>query len=72
MEKLKEALIIALALSTIDYDSVAGEIVLSVDASRDCWGAILQQEQPGSGKWHPVRYESGVWTTLEKNYDAGK
>jgi transposase InsO family protein len=69
MDKLKDALTNAPALSTIDYES-AGEIVLSVDASGDGWGAILQQYV--DGKRHPIRYESGVWTTPEKNYDAGK
>ena len=40
MEMLKEALTNTSALSTINYDSAAGEIVVSVDASGDGWGAI--------------------------------
>ena len=70
MEELKESLTNAPALSTLNYTEDAREIVLAVDASGEGWGAILQQEK--EGKRHPVRYESGVWTPAEKNYDAGK
>ena len=70
MERLKEALTNAPALSTIDYSEEAGEIILAVDASGEGWGAILQQIK--EGKRHPIKYESGLWTDLEKKYDAGK
>ena len=70
MELLKKALTEAPALSTLDYYEESGEIVLAVDASGEGWGAILQQEKDGAR--HPIRYESGVWTALEKKYDAGK
>ena len=70
MELLKKALTEAPALSTLDYFQESGETVLAVDASTEGWGAILQQEK--DGKRHPIRYESGVCTALEKKYDAGK
>ena len=70
MEALKVSLTNAPALSTIDYSTDIGDIVLAVDASGAGWGAILQQER--DERRHPVRYESGVWTTAEKTYDSGK
>ena len=35
------------------------------------YGAILQQEDE-NGRRQPVRYESGLWTDTERNYDTGK
>jgi len=45
--------------------------VLAVDASLVGFGVILQQEDE-QGRRHPSRYESGLWTGAERNYDAGK
>ena len=63
MENLKAALISAPALKTLVYTpdegGFVGRIVLGVDACRSGFGAILQQEGR-EGKWHPVRYESGL------------
>ena len=70
MEKLKTALANIIALSTIDYIEEAEDILLPVDDNGRGWGAILQQVL--DGKRQLVRYASGVWTTPEKNYDAGK
>lgn len=80
MDTLKGALTSAPLLKPIDYKS-KGRIILSVDASRTGWGAILQQEEESSGedatlkgkrKRHPARYEGGCWAGSELNYDAGK
>ena len=73
---LKHALVSPPALLPIVYTSepgkkAPGRIVLGVDASRLGYGAILQQEDE-NGKRHPARYESGLWTDTERNYDAGK
>ena len=47
MERLKEVLTNALALSTIDYSEETGEIILAVDATGEGWGAILHQTKEG-------------------------
>ena len=75
MDKLKEALVSPPALRPIVYTSELekeqGKIVLGVHASLLGFGAILQQEDE-KGQRHPPRYESGLWTETERNYDAGK
>jgi len=71
MDELKKALTSAPALNPIDYKSEE-KIVLSVDSSLAGSGAILQQEEPKTGKRHLARFESGIWTEAEKKYDAGK
>ena len=30
------------------------------------------QQEKGSKKRHPARYESGIWTEAEAAYDSGK
>ena len=72
MDILKEALTSAPALRTLNYSEGAGEIILAVDASLQGWGAVLQQVDAVTGKRHPSRYESGLWTEQESRYDAGK
>ena len=69
---LKEALTTAPALVSIDYGTEAGRIILSVDASEDGWGAVLQQEDAMTRKRRPARYESGIWSHAESQYDALK
>ena len=71
MEVLKEALTSPPALVGISYEPGAGAIIAAFDASGRGWGAVLMQED-GEGKRHPARYESGLWSTSELNYDAGK
>jgi len=71
MDELKKALTSAPALNPIDYES-DGKILLSMDSSLAGWGAILQQEEPKTGKRHPARFESGICTEAKKKYDAGK
>jgi hypothetical protein len=72
MDTLKEALTSAPALRTLNYSEGAGEIILAVDASLQGWGAVLQQVDAVTGKRHPSRYQSGLWTEQESRYDAGK
>jgi hypothetical protein len=71
MAILKEALCNAPALKTFDVSDGAGQIVVGVDASLEGWGAILQQEYENKDR-HLCRYDSGLWNTAEKRYDAGK
>ena len=47
-------------------------MLLSVDSSRQGWGAVLQQEDPKTRKRLPAHYESGMWTDAEKKYNSGK
>jgi hypothetical protein len=72
MNALKEALTTAPALVTIDYLPGAGLLILAADASGGGWGAVLMQVERGGKKRHPVRYESGLWSKSEAQYDAGK
>lgn len=72
MNALKEALTRAPALLSIDYTPGAGLIILAVDASLEGWGANLMQVERGGKRRHPVRYESGLWSKSEAQYDAGK
>lgn len=72
MNDLKGALTTTPALVSIDYSPGAGKVILSVDASFLGWGAVLQQLERLSKKRHPVRYESGVWSKAESEYDALK
>ena len=71
MFNLKMALTNAPALVTIDYGPEGGLIIVAFDGSKKGWGGIIMQLDK-NGKRHPARYESGIWTTAESNYDAGK
>jgi len=72
METLKLALTTAPALKSIDYTDGAGEIICGVDASGDGWGGVLMQLERNGKRRHPARYESGIWSDVERRYDAGK
>jgi hypothetical protein len=72
MQTLQDLLTTAPILVKIDYGTDAGEIVVGVDASGDGWGGYLGQRDEKSGKVRPSRYESGVWNTAERTYDATK
>ena len=75
MERLKTALSSAPALKSLVYtpedDGFVGRIVLGVDWCGLGFAAILQQEDRENRR-HPVRYESGLWTPAETQYDAVK
>lgn len=70
MDLLKLALTTPPALVILDYSEGAGDIILTVDASLEGWGGVLMQQI--QGKRHPSRYESGIWSSAEKKYDATK
>ena len=59
MFDLKMALTQAPALVTIDYGPNGGLIVITFDASKKGWGAVIMQLDK-DGKRHPARFESGV------------
>lgn len=70
MRVLKEKVVTAPILVSLDLSEGAGEVILMVDACILGWGAVLMQVI--EGKRHPVRFESGTWTDAEKKYDATK
>jgi hypothetical protein len=72
MDTLKAAITSAPILAPLIYDDPRyGEIFLMTDASLDGWGGVLEQVGPDK-KRHPCRFESGIWSNSEKNYDPGK
>jgi hypothetical protein len=71
MEHLKKSITTAPALISVDYSEPLRIVVISVDGSKKGWGAVLQQLSI-DGKMHPVRFESGVWSKSEQNWDSGK
>jgi hypothetical protein len=71
MEKLKAHITNAPALVSIDYTEPIRQIIISVDGSKKGWGAVLQQLDL-DGLKRPVRFESGVWSISERNWDSGK
>lgn len=40
------------------------------DASNFCIGAVLEQKNQSTGKWHPVEYYSKRLSGSERNYSA--
>ena len=70
MDLLKLTLTTPPALVSLDYFKRAVEIILALDASLEGWGGVLMQLV--QGKRHPLRYESGIWSSIEKKYDATK
>jgi hypothetical protein len=71
MESLKTALCSAPALVSITYSEPLQPIIVAVDGSKKGWGAVLMQLDLNNRR-HPVRYESGVWSKSERNWDSGK
>ena len=49
-----------------------GAIIVTLDASYQGWGGLLNQQVLGMKKQKPTRFESSIWTKAEWNYDAGK
>ena len=45
-------------------------MILAVDASLEGWGGVSMQLV--EGKRHPLKYKSGIWSIVEKKYDATK
>lgn len=72
MNTLKKCITEAPVLISLDFSLSALPIILHVDASSSIgWGAILSQLQKG-GELHPARFESGIWSNVERKYDALK
>ena len=62
---------IVLALKSINYHEGADDIVFAVDINGYKWGAVLMQYTADSKqKQHPIRYESGIWSSQEAAYNA--
>ncbi len=59
-------------LVRIDYSLDVGEIVVRVDASLEGFGGYLGQRDLKSRKVRPARYESRVWSQVERKYDTTK
>ncbi|KAB2109261.1 hypothetical protein AG0111_0g2620 [Alternaria gaisen] len=71
MEHLKHALTSPPALVSIDYSEPLRQIILACDGSKKGWGAVIMQVGL-NGHRHPIRFESGVWSTTERNWDSSK
>jgi hypothetical protein len=72
MDTLKTKITEAPVLVSLDFSPSALPIFLNVDASTTVGlGAVLSQQQE-DGRLHPARYESGIWSNVERKYDALK
>ena len=72
MDNLKMAITEAPVLIPLDFSPSALQIFLNADASTSIgWGTVLSQLQ-GDGSIRPARFESGIWSDVEKKYDALK
>ena len=73
MNLLKKWLTTVSVLKLINYYKNADDIVFAVNISDYEWKAVLMQCAAGSNqKWHPIRYESEVWSPQEAAYDMGQ
>ncbi len=57
-------------LVSLDYIECADDIIFAVDASLNGWRGVLMQLV--KEKKYPSRYERGIWSNAERNYDATK
>ena len=72
MDTLKTAITTAPVLITLDLSPAGLAIFLNVDASTKIgWGAVMSQLQ-ADGSTRPARFEGGIWSDVEKRYDALK
>ena len=67
---LKIMLIRAFALRAIDYFENVDDIILTMNVSNAEWEAVLMQKY--KNKKHLNRYESDLWTNVERKYDSKK
>ena len=58
------------AVMPVDYSLIPFILIIAVDASLKGWGGVMMQERDGVRRI--ARYESGVWSSAEAAYDAGK
>lgn len=70
MDLLKFALTSPPTFVSLDSAETAGNVILAVDVSLERWRGVLMQLI--KGKKHPSRYESGIWSSVKKKYDATK
>ena len=70
MDLLKLAFIIPPALVSLDYSKRACKIIFAIDASLKKWKRVIIQLV--QGKRYSSRYESGIWSIIEKKYNATK
>jgi len=72
MDTLKVAITTTPVLVTLDLSAAALAIYLNIDASTKIgWGVVLSQLQ-SDGSVRPARFEGGIWSEVEKRYDALK
>ena len=72
MNLLKKQLTTVPALKSINYYKNADDIIFIINVSDYRWKAVLMQYAAGlKQKWHPIRYESRVWSPQEAVYNAG-
>jgi RNase H-like domain found in reverse transcriptase/Integrase zinc binding domain len=72
MDALKAAVTTAPVLITPDFSSSALPLYVNVDASTTIgWGVVMSQLQD-DGSVRPARFDGGIWSDVEKRYDALK
>jgi len=59
-------------LIKINYSIKAREIVIRVDASLKGYREYLGQKDIKSMKVYPICYKSGIWSQVERKYNATK
>ena len=72
MDQLKLYLISLSAIRGIDYNVMEREIILVVDISLVGWGLYLIQVVNNRRRRHIVCYNNKVWSTVKRDYNAGK
>ena len=72
MQKLQGIIVTTPVLAPLVFNNPRYELIfLMTDASIFGWGGVIKQIGPDS-KRHPCRFESGIWSDVEKRYDAIK
>ena len=80
MNKLKLVLISFSALKKLDYSielpngevKQIGEIIVACNMSEEEYETVLMQSKLEDKECHSGQFESGVWSSAEKSYDADK
>lgn len=70
MDILNLALTTPSILVSLNYSEGVGEIIIAVDASLKGQEKVLIELV--QGEKYPLRYESEIWSSVEKKYDATK
>jgi len=70
MDSLKTVITMAPVFITLDLTPAGLVIYLNIDASMKIgWGAVMSQLQT-DGSIQPAIFEGGIWSDVEKRYDA--